>query len=184
MDPVIPIGTRGAFPRPLGLALLLLLAACASAPAPKPPSLPGFELPPGHSLLLRAAARGVQIYLCQPKATDPAAFEWTLKAPEAELSDVNGVKIGKHYAGPTWESLDGSKVVGEVVERKPMPDAIPWLLLRAKANEGTGIFAGVKYIQRVDTKGGVAPAGGCDATAAGTETRVDYSANYDFYVTR
>ena len=181
MDPFL--GTRGALARPLGLALLLL-AACASAPAPKPSSaVPEILKVPGDlPRLLRAAARGVQIYVCQPKANDPAAFEWALKAPEADLFDESGAKIGKHYAGPTWEHNDGSKVVGEVVQRSPSPTpgAILWLLLRAKANEGTGKFANVKYVQRLDTKGGVAP-GGCDATAAGTETRVEYSANYDFY---
>ncbi len=138
-------------------------------------------MPEGQPLLLRAAARGAQIYTCKAKEADPAAFEWVLKAPEAELFDQKGAKIGRHYAGPTWETADGSRVAGEVMQRSPVQGAIPWLLLRAKSSEGAGVLASAKYIQRVDTIGGVAPSAGCDAAHAGAEARVDYSANYDFY---
>ena len=138
-------------------------------------------MPDGQPFLLRAMARGAQIYTCKPKAAEPAEFEWVLKAPDAELFDQSGAKIGRHYAGPTWESADGSRVVGEVMQRSPAQGAVPWLLLRAKSNEGAGALASVKYIQRVDTIGGVAPSAGCDAAHAGAEVRVDYSANYDFY---
>ena len=100
------------------------------------------------------------------------------------MFDQSGARIGRHYAGPTWESADGSRVVGEVEQRSAVQGAIPWLLLRAKSNEGTGVFASVKYIQRVDTVGGVAPSSGCDAAHADAEARVDYSANYDFYGAR
>jgi len=164
---------------------LVLLVACASTPPAQPASLPeNLRVPESQPLLLRAAARGAQIYTCKAKAAEPAGFEWVLKAPEAELFDGRGAKIGRHYAGPTWESVDGSRVVGEVVQRSPAQGAIPWLLLRAKSNEGAGALAGVKYIQRVDTVGGVAPSAGCDAAHAGAEARVDYSANYDFYGAR
>jgi hypothetical protein len=167
---------------PFKLAIVVMLAACASAPLPQPSAVPeNLRVPDGQPLLLRAAARGVQIYTCKAKAAEPAAFEWALKAPEAELFDQSGAKIGRHYAGPTWESADGSRVVGEVMQRSPVQDAVPWLLLRAKSNEGAGVFASAKYIQRVDTAGGVAPPAGCDAAHAGAETRVEYSANYAFY---
>ncbi|HTO96669.1 MAG TPA: DUF3455 domain-containing protein, partial [Myxococcales bacterium] len=148
---------RFALPAFVSLAgLLLLLAACASAPAPKPAAVPeNLKVPGGQPFLLRAAARGAQIYLCKPKANDPAAFEWSLKAPDADLFDQAGAKIGRHYAGPTWENADGSRVVGEAVERSPAEGAIPWLLLRARSNEGAGAFSGVKYVQRLDTKGGL-----------------------------
>ena len=36
-------------------------------------------------------------------------------------------------------------------------------------------------IQRVNTRGGAAPVGGCDETHVGTEARVDFSADYYFY---
>jgi hypothetical protein len=74
--------------------------------------------------------------------------------------------------------------VGEVVQRSAAEGSIPWLLLKSKSTEGVGALSTVKYVQRVDTVGGVAPAAGCDAGHAGVETRVDYTANYLFYGTR
>src|SRR5260221_4904603 len=135
-------------------SVAFMLAACASTPA-RPPAVPEIiAVPEGQSPLLRAAARGAQIYTCKAKAADAASFEWALKAPDAELFDERGATIGRHYGGPTWESADGSRVVGEVVQRSAVPGAVPWLLLRAKSAEGAGVFAKVTYIQRI------APAGG------------------------
>jgi hypothetical protein len=163
-------------------AVFLLLASCASAPQPRPGAVPeNLRVPDGQTVLLHVAAKGAQVYTCKVKTADPAAYEWVLKAPDAELFDQRGAKVGRHYAGPTWESADGSRVVGEVMERSPVQGAIPLLLLRAKSNEGAGVLANVKYIQRLDTASGVAPSGGCDAEHGGTEARVEYSANYDFY---
>jgi hypothetical protein len=168
------------------MVIVVMLASCASAPPPRPAAAvpENLKVPDGQPLLLRAAARGAQIYTCKSKAADPASFEWALLAPDAELFDQSGAKIGRHYAGPTWESADSSRVVGEVMQRSPAEGTIPWLLLRAKSNEGAGALASVKYIQRVDTAGGVAPSAGCDAGHAGAETRVEYSANYVFYGAR
>jgi hypothetical protein len=56
------------------------------------------------------------------------------------------------------------------------------LLLQAAAHEGNGVMSAVTYIQRLDTKGGLAPATGCDASRLGETARVDYSASYAFYV--
>src|SRR5437762_12122614 len=77
----------GKMPR-FGSAIALVLASCASTPRSQPTAVPqNLRVPDGQSLLLRAAARGAQIYACRVKAADPAAFEWALKAPEAELFD-------------------------------------------------------------------------------------------------
>jgi hypothetical protein len=144
------------------------------------------KVPDGQRVLLEGFGKGVQIYDCTAQAGDPAKFVWTFKAPEANLTNEHGEKIAKHYAGPTWEANDGSKVVGEVQQKAdaPQPGAVPWLLLKAKVNEGIGMFAKVTYIQRVDTESGVAPAAGCDQAHVNTEARMDYKANYYFYVPR
>lgn len=142
------------------------------------------KAPSGELPFLKAFAKGAQIYICTANATDATKFEWTLKAPEAELFNEQGVKIGKHYAGPTWEGTDGSKVVGEVKERADAPAAkgIPWLLLKAKENTGTGLLSKVSSVQRVDTVAGFAPrAENCDQTKKDSEARIDYSATYYFY---
>src|SRR4030095_11503681 len=105
---------------------------------------------------------------------------------EAGLFAVSGTKVGKHYAGPTWESDDGSKVVGEVKARDDGPDvnAIPWLLLSAKSNEGNGIFGKTQSVQRVNTVGGKAPVDGCNQAQLGRVVRVAYRATYSFYAAR
>jgi Protein of unknown function (DUF3455) len=141
------------------------------------------QVPDGQKIAFRTFAEGVQIYTCQASATDPTQFVWTFKAPEAVLFEGGGGTVGLHYAGPTWESNSGSKVVGSVLERSPSsdPNAIPWLLLEARSAEGPGIFARVTYIQRVNTTGGTAPTEGCDAAHAGQEVRVPYTADYFFY---
>jgi hypothetical protein len=130
---------------------------------------------------LEALATGVQIYECAQKPD--STFEWAFKAPEASLATRSGQTLGKHYAGPTWESTDGSAVVGEVKARDPGPtsSAIPWLLLAAKANRGSGAFSTAKSIQRVTTTGGLAPAESCDATSLHKVARVPYTASYYFY---
>jgi len=70
-------------------------------------------VPDGQAVLSTARGVGVQIYVSKPGAMVAGAFEWMLKAPEAVLLDSDGKKIGKHYAGPTWEANDGSKAVGK-----------------------------------------------------------------------
>jgi hypothetical protein len=117
-------------------------------------------------------------------AKDPKhGFEWTLKAPEATLTDDAGQALAKHYAGPTWEATDGSKVVGAMKAKADAPDsnAIPWLLIEAKSNEGHGVLSNIAWVQRAATVGGKAPSTGCDKAHAGAEVRVDYRATYYFY---
>lgn len=159
-------------------------AATATASASAIPAV--FPDPPNEQKSLEVGAKGVQIYTCGPKKDNPEQFEWSLKAPEAELTDSKGYKVGKHYGGPTWESNDGSKVVGdrEKVQSKPAPNTIAWLLLPAKSTEGKGVFSQVKSIQRLNTEGGKAPETGCDKANAGKEVRVDYKATYYFYVAK
>jgi hypothetical protein len=184
--------SRFTFAGPLASAPMLiaaLLAGCASAPStaptpPAPPEVPAALRPAaGETLFLEALATGVQIYECTTKPDDAATYVWIFRSPEASLADAAGKRLGKHYAGPTWESLDGSTVVGEVKGRDPGPDpqAIPWLLLTAKSTTGTGVFAQTKSIQRVQTAGGAAPSQPCSVANATQLARVPYTAKYYFY---
>ena len=132
--------------------------------------------PPAKSTLVaHYYATGVQIY----RWSDTA---WTFVAPDAVLSaDAAGkTRVGTHYAGPTWESVSGSKVVGAVAQRCiPDATAIPWLSLTAVPSDRTGIFRGVTFIQRVHTTGGLAPS--TPGTTTGEQARVPYTAEYFFY---
>ncbi|HSW03828.1 DUF3455 domain-containing protein [Aquabacterium sp.] len=158
--------------------LALLLSACASAPIDTP--VPANLVPAGEKAIGRVAARGVQIYECRAKAGGAVGTEWAFVAPEAELLDTAGQPAGKHYAGPHWEALDGSKIVGTVKARAdaPLAGAIPWLLLSTRSVGSDGRFAKVSSVQRLNTIGGAAPAAGCDAGTLGRSTRVPYTADY------
>jgi hypothetical protein len=108
---------------------------------------------------------------------------WAFQSPDAVLfaDGVAHAEIGIHYAGPTWESQSGSKVVGVAVTNAPSPNAnsIPLLLIRAVSTQGPGIFAQTTYVQRVNTLGGRAPA--TAGTVTGQIARVPYTAEYFFY---
>lgn len=161
-------------------AMLLVVAstvhsffvAAQQVPLPPPPA--------NEQLLLQVHAQGDQIYTCK---SDAAHFSWTLKAPDAQLFDKDGKPFGKHFAGPSWEANDGSRVTGKAVANAPSPnaDSIPWLLINILSHEGKGVLSGATTIERINTKGGKAPASGCDASHADQEVRVSYSADYLFY---
>ncbi|HEY4103884.1 MAG TPA: DUF3455 domain-containing protein [Polyangiaceae bacterium] len=141
------------------------------------------NVPLNSTLVLKARGKGVQIYECVAKA-DKKAFEWKLKAPEADLFNDKGEKVAHHSAGPSWQAPDGSSVLGSVTGKADAPDgqSIPWLLLTS-VGKGPGALANVMHVQRLDTSGGKAPEAGCDAAHAKskTESRVPYEATYYFY---
>jgi hypothetical protein len=141
---------------------------------------PQLQPPANEKLLLQVHAKGDQVYTCKG---DAGQFAWALKAPDAQLFDKDGKPFGKHSAGPSWEASDGSRVTGKAVANAPSPDAdsIPWLLVNIVSHEGSGVLSSATTIQRLNTKGGKAPASGCDAANAGKELRVAYSADYLFY---
>lgn len=152
------------------LAVITLSLLQASGTASAAATIVPDNLQPATSttLALEAHTVGVQIYSCDAAKTDGAPPGWTLKAPDAILSDASGAKVEKHYAGPTWESPDGSKVVGKVkASATPSPDAIPWLLLDVKSITGNGIFSKITAVQRVATEAGKAPQDGCTAASVG-----------------
>jgi FtsP/CotA-like multicopper oxidase with cupredoxin domain len=166
-----------------GFASARLLAA---AIAVLPYSLSAQQVPPelqppaNEQLLLQVHAKGDQVYTCKSEA---AQFTWTLKAPDAQLFDKDGKPFGKHFAGPSWEASDGSRVTGKAAANAPSPDAnsVPWLLVKVVSHDGAGVLSPVTSIQRLNTKNGKAPASGCDASHVGQELRVPYSADYLFF---
>ena len=87
--------------------------------------------------------KGVQIYDCKPSAADPSGRTWTFREPAAVLYGRGRRPVGIHFRGPTFESFDGSSVTGTLQASVPAPEpgAIPWLLLRAVANQGDGCSA-------------------------------------------
>lgn len=134
------------------------------------------QLPQGHRVVARFHAKGVQTYTC-------AAGAWKGLEPAATLADRLGRAVGLHSRGPVWVSTtDGSAVEAAPVDgaRNEVPGAVPELLLQAKSTRGAGTFAGVSYVQRLATKGGLAPSGGC--ATEGEQTSTPYEALYTFAV--
>lgn len=163
------------------LAGIFLAAGVWAKTGVKPPQAPKALRPPkGEVLLLHLVGKGKQIYVC---TGTNAAYGWKLKAPDASLFTEAGGQAGRHFAGPTWEAKDGSLVTGKLaasVQPKKRDD-IPWLLLLAASHSGNGIMTKVDSIQRLHTRGGVAPSNGCAAAYENEEASVAYEADYYFY---
>ena len=180
----------------LVLLCLLTLWPKTTTTGAEPPSAPtvpaSLAAPADQTLALTLTARGVQIYECRPVVGEPTKFEWALVGPEADLFDSAGKKVGRHYAGPTWELTDGGKVVGRVKAKADAPDGrgVAWLLLDATtppdaSNNPGGVMGRVRSVQRLDTVGGAVPRDDApDQAKAGQRRRVDYTAKYCFYVVK
>ena len=160
--------------RTSALALLLSSASILSAVAQT--SLPDAIAAPGETVVLTLHAEGAQIYEC--KAASDGKLAWAFREPTATLL-LDGKTVGRHYAGPTWEHIDSSAVVGKAAGNAPGATAndIPWLKLTVTSGRGTGILSGVTTVQRINTVGGKLD-GDCDK--AGSYRNAPYSADYVF----
>jgi hypothetical protein len=162
------------FPRSATLALLLLFGSLASLRAQT--QLPDAIAAPGETAVLTVHAEGAQVYEC--KAGSDGKLAWAFREPIATLL-ADGKTVGRHYAGPSWEHVDGSAVAGKSVGNAPGTtlDDIPWLKLEVISRRGNGVLSGVTTVQRINTQGGKL-AGACDK--AGASKSAPYSADYVF----
>lgn len=173
---------------PASVLLVSLLAACGSM-APMMPMysqamLPAaVQVPAGHKVAMETVGVGEITYQCSAKKDMAGQFEWVFAGPDAKLNDRSGKQVGKYYGPPaTWESMDGSKLTATQVAVAPNGMGnIPSQLVKGNAAMGSGAMSGVTYIQRVDTRGGVAPATPCAAGNLGAKQTVNYQADYIFY---
>ncbi len=147
---------------------------------PPPPVVPSqIQVPAGNKVFLVGHAVGVQIYACNGVA-------WGFVAPRANLYDDHGKLIITHFAGPTWQAKDGSRVVGLAEAMVTVdPTAIPWVRLSAASTaagpDGDRLVA-TTFVQRIATTGGLAPpAAACTSATAGTVAEVPYTADYYFW---
>ena len=163
------------------------LGACASSAmmlkAVDNAALPeAVRAPAGSKQMMTTTGVGELTYECREKAGMAGQYEWAFVGPVATLYGGDKKMVGKYYAGPTWEAADGSKVTGKQVAVSPASAGnIPLQLVKAEPAMGAGAMTGVSYIQRLNTKGGVAPAMACDATGKGKRQVVAYEADYVFY---
>ena len=166
------------------LTLCGLTAAVATAGA-APQTVPGDPLDPrtyqpDSKLNLVVHAVGVQKYSCQANGT------WLFTDPEAVLYAANGKPIGTHFLNfatgrPVWQAKDGSSVeAARKASASGGAGNIAWLLLEGVVTAGTDgdRLADTTWVQRLNTSGGVAPAGTC---APGDTIAVPYTTDYYFW---
>jgi Protein of unknown function (DUF3455) len=173
------------------LALSALMAACSGMPASPMAAKPfsqdtlpdAVKVPAGHKIALETVGVGEITYECRAKANMAGAFEWVFVGPQADLNSRGGARLGTYYGPPaTWSSSDGSKITGAQLAVSPAaPGNIPLQLVKANPASGAGAMMGVTYVQRVATRGGVAPAVSCDCGALGRKEIVKYQADYIFW---
>ena len=128
------------------------------------------QVPEGHRVMLETVGVGEITYECRDKADAAGQTEWTFVGPKAVLNDRSGKQVGDYFGPPaTWQAKDGSKVTGNQL---------------ALAAADKGAMQGVSYIQRLATRGGVAPTSDCTAQNKGARQVVQYQADYVFWTAR
>jgi hypothetical protein len=181
-----------------GMAVACALPAAAQAQTITPPSVPpGLEVPEGNEAFRVGHAFGTQNYVCLPvDSIGHVAF--TLFTPEATLLGEQDEQLTTHFFSPnpdeggvvraTWEdSVDTSFVWARAVAQATVdPKAITWVKLETAGTDvgptGGDTLAKTTFVQRVNTRGGLAPATGCSLpTDIGSKRFVPYKADYFFY---
>ena len=157
-------------------AIVAGIGMCAAASAA--PVASSIE-PPQSEPVMTTTASGVQVYACEYDAQHHLG--WVFKSPLATLYDTSGHAAIRHAAGPSWEAEDGSRIVGHVIAQTPSDTAasIPQLLLEARSTATSGMLSGIRYVQRVNTVGGLMPVAPCSTEHESGSS--PYLANYVFY---
>ncbi|MCF3104566.1 CHRD domain-containing protein [Streptomyces roseoverticillatus] len=124
-----------------------------------------------------SVVEGRQIYACRKQ--DGGGFAFAQDNVSATLDGNIAHSFVRPGGDPQWVAPDRSAVTGKVVTKTPNGDGnIPELDLRAtRSGAETGILASTTEILRLNTRGGVAPAGPCDPQrqpAAAVPYRADY----------
>jgi hypothetical protein len=172
-------------------AAAALLSACAGAPMNVTPmasysqtALPAaVQVPAGHVVALETVGAGDITYECRDKAGAMGQHEWVFVGPSASLSDRQGRVIGRYFGPPaTWAAMDGSAVTGTQLAVAPAGAGnIPLQLVKTNPATGSGAMSGLSHIQRVATRGGVAPQMVCNGDSKGRREVVKYQADYIFW---
>ena len=122
--------------------------------------------------------KGKQIYEC--KRADDGTTAFAQRDVRAVLGGGIAHSFVKPNSGtPQWIAPDRSAVTGALISKTPNGDKnIPELDLKAtQSGKHRGLLAGTAEILRLNTVGGVAPAGSCEE---GTIVGVPYGADYVF----
>ena len=166
-----------------GFTVLLATGAQAAPATSGTGHLPPGTPTPGQDYRVKfvyKVAQGVQTYTCEAGANGSGTWS-AASVPEARLRAYGFRPPIRHFGGPRWQAKDGSTVLGAVAERVPKEGTIPWLLLTTTVEQPGRKLGNVTHISRVNTSGGLAPAGAC---TPGETASVPYGADYVFWVRR
>ncbi|MFG2500072.1 CHRD domain-containing protein [Streptomyces sp. NPDC048441] len=124
--------------------------------------------------------QGSQIYECKKADDGSGKFAFAQRDVSARLGGHIAHSFTAPNSGtPQWVAPDGSAVTGKLISKTPNGDKnIAELDLAAtQTGKSHGLLAGTTEILRLNTVGGVAPAGDCEAGAIAS---VPYKADYVF----
>ncbi|MFJ9814088.1 CHRD domain-containing protein [Streptomyces sp. NPDC101151] len=125
-----------------------------------------------------SVVRGKQIYECKP--ADGGGYAFAQRDVDALLgAGIRHSFVKPNSGTPQWIAPDGSAVTGALISKTANGDGnIPELDLKAtRSGKRHGLLAGTAEILRLNTVGGVAPAGSC---TPGAIVGVPYQADYVF----
>ena len=170
----------------LFLSAVLMVAPLHAEPDQVQKGLPALiQVAAGNSVVLEAQAKGTITYACRKEKEPLTTYKWIVAGEQGVLKDSEGKEIGT-YSGPParWSVDDKSFVNGSQVAVSPNgAKNIPFQLVKADVAGGQGVLTAVSYVQRVNTKGGVAPSKKCTVDNVGEKAEVKYSAEYRFWKT-
>lgn len=162
------------FKRAILAASSALLASCASI-APQTVSI---DPPAGSQEVLRLDASGEQIFRC---ARDTQGWFWHFEAPNAYLFDpIKNQAVAKHGYHFSFVHNDGSKLVTRIIRYRPQTENLTEALFAVTESTSGGAFSGVKYVLRLNTRGGL-PTQKCSEAKKGHVLRVPFEAQFVFY---
>jgi hypothetical protein len=125
-----------------------------------------------------SVVKGKQIYECKP--AEGGGYAFAQRDVAALLGgDIVHTFVKPNSGTPQWVAPDRSAVTGAVISKTPNGDKnIAELDLKAtQSGKHRGLLADTQEILRLNTVGGVAPAGSC---SPGTIVDVPYRADYVF----
>jgi hypothetical protein len=175
----------------------------------EPPDVPhDIRVPEGSVAFLKGRAEGTQNYVCSASGT---GFAWILFTPRATLFNGADQEIITHFFDPNpdpsdrntdarvvadgairaaWQDSRDASIVWAKVLGPPVTvraDSVSWLLLqvvgRREGPNGGDTLLPTTFIQRVNTRGGLAPLDGCSQSSdVGKKAFRPYTADYFFFL--
>lgn len=128
---------RDDLPLPSMLCAGLLVTACLISfwPRASDAQVPIAIHAPGAAIAGIFHAEGLQVHECTLGAD--GKLTWQVREPIATLI-FDGNTVGRHYAGPNWEHMDGSVVRAKATGSAPAKtiNDLPWLRLDVVSQRG------------------------------------------------